>query len=168
VVWFRAARTEAEINRGARVAGLRAGTLSPRRAILHFAAGAVLLTFFFLLFDRLLYFVLRSAADRYYASMTATVFKVGRGWGPKGQGNALVMGSSRARYAFAQNILSARLNHRVFKETQAGKFPKFNYFYYRQFRDKMGPPKLVLYGLDYFMFEEIGPRTGRPPRAVVH
>jgi hypothetical protein len=97
---------------------------------------------------------LRAAADRYYASMTAAAFKVRRGWGPKGEGDALVLGSSRARYAFAQNILSARLNHRVFKETQAGQFPKFNYFYYRNFRAKMGPPKFVFYGLDYFVFEK--------------
>jgi hypothetical protein len=132
---------------------LKKGETSWRRKVLpRLAAGAVFLVFSFLLFDRLLYYALRAGADYFYSSVAASAFEVKKGLGRKGDGNALLLGSSRAYSAFDPKTLSERLNKHVFREAQAGKFPKFNYFFYRKFQQKMGPPTLVFYGLDYFMF----------------
>jgi len=115
--------------------------------------GLFVLSFF--VFDRLLLFGLRAGAARYYASLKADKLRsrhtaiTGRG-----DGDLLIFGSSRARYAFGQDQLSSRLNKRVVKEAAAGRFPKFFYYFYMKYRTDNAKPKVILYGLDYFMFEK--------------
>lgn len=105
--------------------------------------------------DRLLFTALRGSAARYYASLGTDTLQLKKGtFYGSGDGDILVLGSSRARYAFAQDILSTRLNKRVVKEAGAGEYPKHNYYFYQKWRLGFPRPKLVLYGLDYFMFEK--------------
>lgn len=121
------------------------------KACLYIALIAVL----FLAFDRLVFLGIRRGADRYYASLGTEKLQFSKGtFFGTGDGDLLVLGTSRARYAFAQDILSARLNKRVVKEAGPGKFPKYNYFFYQKYRKTYPRPKAVIYGLDYFMFEK--------------
>jgi len=115
--------------------------------------GLFVLTFF--VFDHLLLFGLRAGAARYYASLKADKLR-SRHTSITGQGDGdlLIFGSSRARYAFGQDQLSNRLNKRVVKEAAAGRFPKFFYYFYMKYRTDNAKPKVILYGLDYFMFEK--------------
>ena len=109
----------------------------------------------FLVFDRLVFLGVRRGADRYYASLGTTALQFSKGtFFGSGDGDLLIFGSSRARYAFAQDILSSRLNKRVVKEAAAGKFPKYNYYFYQKYRRTFPRPRAVIYGLDYFMFEK--------------
>jgi len=109
----------------------------------------------FLVFDRLVFLGVRRGADRYYASLGTTALQFSKGtFFGSGDGDLLIFGSSRARYAFAQDILSSRLNKRVVKEAAAGKFPKYNHYFYQKYRRTFPRPRAVIYGLDYFMFEK--------------
>lgn len=109
----------------------------------------------FVAFDRLFLFGLRAGAARYYASLKADRLRSKQTaiYG-QGDGDLLIFGSSRARYAFGQDSLSVRLNKRVIKEAAAGRFPKFFYYFYMKYRKDNSKPKVLLYGLDYFMFEK--------------
>ncbi|OGD26173.1 MAG: hypothetical protein A2Y56_01325 [Candidatus Aminicenantes bacterium RBG_13_63_10] len=109
----------------------------------------------FFAFDRLLMHGLRRSATAYYAALKTDTLK-GKKDAVFGQGDddALIFGSSRADTAFRQDILSARLNKRIIKETGPGRFPRFFYYYYQKYRQENPPPKILFYGMDYFMFEK--------------
>jgi len=129
--------------------------MSPTRRLAWFFGLGLLLAVSFWAWDRLLFTALRVSAARYYASLGTDTLQLRKGtFYGSGDGDILVLGSSRARYAFAQDILSSRLNKRVVKEAGAGEFPKHNYYFYQKWRLGFPRPKLVLYGLDYFMFEK--------------
>ena len=126
----------------------------PRRPAGLFGLG-LLLAVSFWAGDRLLFTALRLSAARYCGSLGTDTLQLKKGtFYGSGDGDILVLGSSRARYAFAQDILSSRLNMRVVKEAGPGEFPKHNYYFYQKWRLGFPRPKLVLYGLDYFMFEK--------------
>jgi hypothetical protein len=60
---------------------------------------------------------------------------------------------------------------RAYKEAFQGKGPRYNYEFYRLYRQIVGVPKLVIYGVDYFIFSiasepwamERFARPGAPP-----
>ena len=64
----------------------------------------------------------------------------------------LVMGTSRAFNAILPIYVNPVIGSRLFKESFAGKGPKYNYYFYRKYRKIMGVPKVVVYGIDYFLF----------------
>ena len=127
------------------------------KAFLYIALFGVL----FLAFDRLVFLGVRMGADRYYASLGTKTLQFSKDtFFGSGDGDLLILGTSRARYAFAQDILSSRLNKRVVKEAGPGKFPKYNYFFYQKYRKTFPRPRAVIYGLDYFMFEKYSDPRG--------
>ncbi len=111
------------------------------------------LTVSFVLFDRLLFFCFREGAARYYSSLhndkLAWASPVGNG-----KGQILVLGTSRANLGFDADVLSSVLKEKIYEEAHIGDFPQYNYYFYRKYREKFGTPSLVIYGVDYFIFDK--------------
>jgi len=115
--------------------------------------GACVLVFSasFLAFDRLLFTIVRKSASYHYASLRKDDYTFRWSLG-KGDGELLIFGSSRAMVALRNYFLSIRLNKRVILEAEEGKFPRYYYYFYQKYRKSFRKPKVVLYGVDYFMF----------------
>ena len=105
----------------------------------------------FVLFDRLLFFGLREGATRFSNAQSAKQFPWKDPVG-EGEGQVLILGTSRMNAASEDDILSSVLKRKVYKEASRGKFPRYNSLFYRYYREKFGIPSLVLYGPDYFIF----------------
>jgi hypothetical protein len=75
----------------------------------------------------------------------------------KEQYEVLVLGTSRAFNAILPIYVNPVIGSRLFKESSAGKGPKYNYYFYRRYRKIMGVPKVVVYGIDYFLFNIASP-----------
>ena len=128
---------------------LRRTTIRAGLLIVLFAAA-------FLFFDRALFSLLRSSALGYYRSL-ATEGTLGlerRAIYGQGASDLLYFGTSRARHALDFPLLAARLKMRVIREAEIGHFPQYSYYFYERYRRDRRKPGLVVYGLDYFMFEK--------------
>ena len=129
---------------------------SLRTKIFRVAFGTLVFAVSFTLSDRLLLRGLRSWANTYYASRDADASLRNKTviYG-EGNGDILIFGSSRARFAFGQFQMSDRLKARTIKVAAAGRFPRFSrLFYLRHRKENAAKPRAVFYGIDYFMFEK--------------
>ena len=131
---------------------------APSLARKHWASAVLLILIFavsFAAFDRFLLLGLRAWAPRYYASLdTGAAVRNKTTIFGQGDGDVLIFGSSRARLAFGQYMLSSRLNKRIIKDAASGRFPRFFYHFYLKHREEHPRPKAVFYGIDYFIFEK--------------
>ncbi len=107
----------------------------------------------FVLFDRLIFFGLRAGAARYYETFKADKLPWAGTVG-EGEGRILVMGTSRAYRGIDEEILASVLNKKASNEARPGSYPEYNYYFYQNYKKEFGPPSLVIYGLDYFIFEK--------------
>ena len=64
----------------------------------------------------------------------------------------LILGTSRAFEALHPALIANQAGVRAFKEASKGKGLRYQYEFYRLYREAVGKPGLVIYGLDYFMF----------------
>jgi hypothetical protein len=113
---------------------------------------SLLLAASFIFFDRLLFLALREAAAHFYVSMKTDEFP----WlEPEGSGNGqiLILGTSRSYYGFDDDVLSSILKAKIYKQAQPGNYPQYNYYFYQKYKTTFPKPRLVIYGLDYFIFE---------------
>jgi hypothetical protein len=117
-----------------------------------FIWGSLCLAVSFFLFDRLLFLALRFGATQYYASLKVQEFPWRKPAGA-GIGQILILGTSRSNFGFDDDVLSAVLNKKVYKEARAGCYPQYHYYFYQKYKKIFRPPSLVIYGLDYFIFE---------------
>jgi hypothetical protein len=126
---------------------------SPSRTIIKLLGCCVVLAVSFILLDHLLFWAVREGSARYYSSVQNDPLPWKTPYG-QGDGQALILGTSRSQYGFAHYVLSKSLGLRIYKETKPGNFPQYNYYFYKKYRTKFGQPALVIYGLDYFIFEK--------------
>ena len=106
--------------------------------------------FFFFLFDRLLFWAFTKYETRFYRTYSLEEkLKQAKG---TGSFQALIFGTSRAYEALHPQYISQELGLRAYKEAFVGKGPKYNYFFYQLFKKIVGVPRVVFYGLDYFIF----------------
>lgn len=112
-----------------------------------------LFLFFFCVFDRLLFLSLRAVEDAYSRRVTASTlqekFAAVR---DKEQFQVLVLGTSRTFDGIHPYYIRKWLGVRAFKEAFVGKGPKYNYFFYQEYKKHMPLPRVVVYGVDYFLF----------------
>jgi len=118
------------------------------------AAGQLLAFIFFLfLFDRLIFLGIRRGEARYYRNISSyslqDKFAAARG---HGEYPVLILGTSRTFDGIHPRHLYEQLGVRSFKEAFIGKGPLYNYFFYQEYRRQMGIPRVVIYGVDYFLF----------------
>lgn len=109
--------------------------------------------FFLFLFDRLLFMGIRRAESRFFSGISSyslqDKFAQGKG---KGEYEVLILGTSRTFDGIHPWYIQDELRVRSFKEAFVGKGPMYNYFFYQEYKKFMGIPRVVIYGLDYFLF----------------
>jgi hypothetical protein len=122
--------------------------------------GFLLFFLFLWAFDRGLFYLLRTWETRSYQKEEfSKIFSRKRDFNkhfhqmPKGTYNTLIMGSSRTHRGIHPYYLYRYLGQKAFKIARAKIRLKFNYYFYSQYKKYAGVPKVVIYGLDYFMFK---------------
>ena len=68
------------------------------------------------------------------------------------QFSTLILGTSRTYEAIHPVYLEEHLGQKAFKETFQGKGPKYNYYFYKLYKKYAGIPHVVIYGVDYFIY----------------
>lgn len=66
--------------------------------------------------------------------------------------SSLILGTSRTFEGIIPAHLENCLGQKFFKEADSGRGPKYNYYFYRMFKKHAGVPKVVVYGVDYFIY----------------
>ena len=66
--------------------------------------------------------------------------------------SSLIFGTSRTFEGIIPAQLDNCLGQKFFKEAYWGRGPKYNYYFYRLFKKHAGVPKVVVYGVDYFIY----------------
>lgn len=122
----------------------------PRSGLWRAVVGVLLFVFCFLLCDRAL-FLLVSGAEEGFNRRLAALHPRERT--PRGFFSTLIFGSSRTYRGIHPLYFWQKLHQRALKEARGKKRLKYDYLFYLQFRELHGPPRLVVMGLDYFMFK---------------
>ena len=66
--------------------------------------------------------------------------------------STLLFGTSRSYEGIHPCYIEEELNQKAFKETFQGKGPKYNYYFYQLYKKYAGITKVVIYGVDYFIY----------------
>ncbi|MBN2346383.1 MAG: hypothetical protein JXO51_08315 [Candidatus Aminicenantes bacterium] len=108
---------------------------------------------FLFLFDRLLFLAIRGVEERFYKGVSANgleeKFAAVR---DKDQYEVLILGTSRTFDGVHPCYIEKDLGVKSFKEAFVGKGPMYNYFFYQQYKKHLGVPRVIIYGVDYFLF----------------
>jgi hypothetical protein len=102
------------------------------------------------LFDRGLFYLLSSLENNFYPrtefEKQFELFVKDKKY------STLILGTSRAYEGIHPYYLEKRLNQKAFKEACQGKGPKYSYYFYNIFKKYCGVPRVVIYGVDYFIY----------------
>lgn len=105
---------------------------------------------FIFIFDRALYYVIFNLESNFYSKnkyeQRFESFMQGRSY------NILILGTSRSYEGIHTCYFNEIPGIKAFKETFRGKGPKYNYYFYKLFKKYAGIPKMVVIGVDYFVF----------------
>lgn len=114
----------------------------------------------FLLFDRLLFFAVRREQRAAFERQgLLSIFILKRGFYrnfyeiPRGTFDTLIMGSSRTQRGIHPYYLYKYLKLNSFRIAGAKCKPRFNMIFYEQYKKHAGAPRLLIYGVDYFLFK---------------
>ncbi len=66
--------------------------------------------------------------------------------------NTLIFGTSRTYEGIQPFLIKKKLNQDCFKEAHQGVGPRYNYYFYQVYKKYAGIPKVVIYGVDYFIY----------------
>jgi hypothetical protein len=115
-----------------------------------YTLGILLFLFFVFLFDRGLFFLLQYLEEQYY---TPNQFEAtfSRYVGDKNY-STLIFGTSRTYEGIHPKYLKMHLGQEAFKESFQGKGPRYNYYFYKMYKKYAGVPRVVIYGVDYFIY----------------
>lgn len=120
-------------------------------------------TFVFILclfiFDRGLFYIISAEERKFYKKKDFNlIFSQKRDFNkqflklPRGTYSTLILGSSRTYRGLHPLYIYKGLGQKAFKIAKAGKRSKFNYFFYKEYKKYAGIPKVLIVGVDYFMF----------------
>jgi len=131
-----------------------------KKTLSYYLVRGLLLIILLLVFDRGIFFLMRSMEKgQLQAKGLQNLFFQKRDFNkkflelPKGTYSTLIMGSSRTHRGIHPLYIYKRLKQKAFKIAKAKIRLKFNYFFYQRYKEIAGTPKVVIYGLDYFMFK---------------
>jgi len=119
---------------------------SPRRV----AAVLVQLVLALFLLDRGLYRLIVAAENPFYSD--PGYFPRFKAFAKDKAYDTLILGTSRTYEAVHPVYFDRRLKKKAYKEAYFGRSPRYNDHFYRYFKKVAGPPRVVVYGVDYFMF----------------
>jgi hypothetical protein len=118
--------------------------------------GFILLLF---LFDRLLFLLIRKGESSFYKSIsTYSLNDKFAQINKKNDYKILIFGTSRTYEGIHPWYIHNQLGIKAFKEAFVGKGAMYNYYFYQEYKKNMGIPLLVIYGVDYFIFNQISER----------
>jgi hypothetical protein len=113
----------------------------------------LLFVFLLFLFDRLLFIVIKKMESAFYKQNTTYSLKDKFAMiSKKSNYKILILGSSHTYEGIHPFYFWNQLGIRTFKEAFIGKGPMYNYYFYREYKKQMGIPRMVIYGVDYFMY----------------
>ncbi|MCX6558191.1 MAG: hypothetical protein NTW95_12315 [Candidatus Aminicenantes bacterium] len=118
-------------------------------------AAVELLGFILLLFlsDRLVFMLIQRAESSYYRQNTTYALKDKFAMvKDKSDYQILILGTSRTYDGIHPLYIRNQLGIKTFKEAYVGKGPMYSYYFYQEYKKQMGIPRLVIYGVDYFMY----------------
>jgi hypothetical protein len=101
----------------------------------------------FLLLDRLLAWVLVSFCQQWQPSHSRNILTE-----DILHADIMIIGSSRAYNAFDPEIMAKQTGMTVRQEAWKGKYIRYHYHFYQQYRKISKAPKILIWGLDYFLF----------------
>ncbi len=123
----------------------------PISSFKRFGARIFWLVLFLFLFDRGLFYLTVSSENRFYRDP---------GFAGRFQEflkdkhfSTLILGTSRTFAAFQPYSFEKLLGQEAFIEARSGKGLKYNWLFYEFYKRCAGPPKVVVYGVDYFIFQ---------------
>jgi hypothetical protein len=118
--------------------------------IKRYMVGFLLLVLFLFIFDRGLFYLIATAENKFYKDESFQQrfadYVTGKNY------STLIFGTSRTYEALHPFYFKEILNQNAYKEAQFGKNPRYNYHFYRMYKKYAGIPKVVIYGIDYFIF----------------
>jgi hypothetical protein len=121
--------------------------------------GFLIFLFFLFLFDRGLFYIIQSIENNYYKRKNfKKIFWQRKDFNknfmklPKNTYSTLIMGSSRTYRGIHPYYIHKRLKQNAFKIAKAKIGVKFNYYFYKEYKKYAGVPRVIIYGVDYFIF----------------
>ncbi len=124
-----------------------------------FLLGFFIFFLFLFIFDRGLFHIFRAIERGYFAGKDfKKIFGQRKDFNknfvklPKGTYTTLIMGSSRTHRGIHPLYIHERLKQKAFKIAKGKINVKFNYYFYKEYKKYAGVPKVIIYGVDYFIF----------------
>jgi hypothetical protein len=121
-----------------------------RGAYTRYFAGFFLFILFLFLFDRLLFFLISTLETNVYKKNKFE--KRFENYLKENQFSTLIFGTSRTYEGIHPYYFEKELGEKAFKESFQGKGPKYFYYFYQFYKKHAGIPKVVIYGVDYFIY----------------
>lgn len=113
-----------------------------------------------LLFDRLFFLLIKEMESAFYRQNTTYSLKDKFAMiSKKSDYKILILGSSHTYDGIHPFYFWNLLGIRAFKEAFIGKGPMYNYYFYQEYKKHMGIPRMVIYGVDYFMYNITSSRS---------
>ncbi len=130
-----------------------------KKVFYHIGCGLLFLVFLWA-FDRGLFHLIRVMEKKMYQERQLTHIFHWRGDFnkrfpdiPKGTYSTLIMGSSRTFRGLHPYYFYKKLKQKAFKVANGDLRLRFHYYFYQHYKRLAGIPKVVVFGLDYFMFK---------------
>ena len=108
---------------------------------------------FLFLFDRLLFVIIKQGQWTFYNHISP--FSLSDKFSQienKDEYKILILGTSRTYDGIHPRYIRNELGINAFKEAFVGKGPMYNYYFYQEYKKHFGIPRIVIYGVDYFIF----------------
>jgi hypothetical protein len=114
---------------------------------------------FLFLFDRLLFVMIKRAEWSFYnhispSSLSEKFSQISN----KDEYKILIFGTSRTYDGIHPAYIQNQLGIKAFKEAFVAKGPMYNYYFYQEYKKIMGIPRVVIYGVDYFIYNQTSER----------
>lgn len=113
-------------------------------------AGFFFFILFLILFDRGLFFLISTLKTNVYKKNKFE--KRFENYLKENQFSTLIFGTSRTYEGIHPYYFETEIGQKAFKESFQGKGPKYFYYFYQLYKKYAGVPKVVVYGVDYFIY----------------
>ncbi|MCP4149567.1 MAG: hypothetical protein GY757_17610 [bacterium] len=114
--------------------------------------GLILFALFLFSFDRGLFYLLSKLETYVYSNYNKDFEERFGDYLKDKKYSTLILGTSRTFEGIHPCYFRQELKQEAFKESFQGKGPAYNYFFYQLYKKYQGVPRVVVYGIDYFVF----------------
>lgn len=121
-----------------------------RKVVTRYVAGFFLFILFLFLFDRGLFFLISTLKTNVYKKNKFE--KRFENYLTENHFSTLIFGTSRTYEGIHPYYFETEIGQKALKESFQGKGPKYYYYFYQLYKKYAGIPKVVVYGVDYFIY----------------